>query len=99
MKHWLERNVSDSMQCWREIKGRIVALEISSWRCSKQVGQSEKIRKGLFEIDMCFSYSDEDGETLQWCQGTVIRVLREKRTYVTIEIKWNKECLREGDRD
>jgi hypothetical protein len=48
---------------------------------------------------MCFCYSDEDGETLQWCQGTVIKVLREDRTYVTIEIKWDKECLREGDRE
>jgi hypothetical protein len=44
----------------------------------------DKICKGSFKIDMCFTYSDEDGETLQWCQGTFIRVLREERTYVTV---------------
>ncbi len=48
---------------------------------------------------MCFSYGDEDGEILQWCQGTVIRILREEATYVTVKIKWDKECLREGDRE
>ncbi len=58
-----------------------------------------KIQKGSFKIDMCFSYSDEDGETLQWWQGTVIRVMREERTYVTVEVKWDKVCLREGDRE
>ena len=58
-----------------------------------------KIWKGLFKIDICFSYSDEDGEILQWCQGSVIRILREKRTYVTVEIKWDKVCLREGGRE
>jgi hypothetical protein len=48
---------------------------------------------------MCFSYGDEDGEILQWCQGAVIRVLREDRTYAIVEIKWDKECFREGDRE
>jgi hypothetical protein len=48
---------------------------------------------------MCFSYGDEDGEILQWCQRTVKRILREETTYVTVEIKWDKECLREGDRE
>ncbi len=48
---------------------------------------------------MCFSYGDEDGEILQWCQGIVIRILREETTYVTVKIKWDKECLREGDRE
>jgi hypothetical protein len=45
------------------------------------------------------TYGDEDGEILQWCQGTVLRILQEGRTYVTVEIKWDKECLREGDRE
>ncbi len=27
------------------------------------------------------------------------RILREERTYVTVEIKRNKKCLREGDRE
>jgi hypothetical protein len=31
----------------------------------------DKICMGSFKINMCFSYGDEDGEILQWCQGTV----------------------------
>jgi hypothetical protein len=45
------------------------------------------------------TYGDEDGEILQSCERTVLRRLREERTYVTVEIKWDKECLREGDRE
>ncbi len=39
-----------------------------------------KIWKGSFKIDMCFTYGDEDKEILQWCQGTAIKILREERT-------------------
>jgi hypothetical protein len=52
-----------------------------------------------FKIDMCFSYGDKDGKILQWCQGTVGRVLKEENNFVFVEIKWDKECLREGDRE
>ena len=31
------------------------------------------------------------------CQGTVVKVMKEEKTYVTMEIKWDRECLREGD--
>jgi hypothetical protein len=31
------------------------------------------------------------------CQGTVVKVLKEKNTYVTVEIKCDRERLREGD--
>ena len=48
---------------------------------------------------MCFSYGDEDGEILQWCQGTVMRILREERTFVIVQIKWDVKCLREGDNE
>ncbi len=34
---------------------------------------------------------------MQWCQGTVVRVLKEENNFVIVEIKWGKECLREGD--
>ena len=30
---------------------------------------------------------------------TVLKILREEKTSVTVEIKWDKECLREGDRE
>jgi hypothetical protein len=58
----------------------------------------DKICMGSFKIDMCFSYGDEDSEILQWCQGTVARVLKVENKFVILEIKWVKECLREGDR-
>jgi hypothetical protein len=45
------------------------------------------------------TYGDEDGEILQRCHGTVLRILQEERTYVTDKFKWDKECLREGDRE
>jgi hypothetical protein len=45
------------------------------------------------------TYGDEDGEILQWRQGTVPRTLQEERTYVTVETKWDNKCLREGDRE
>ena len=54
----------------------------------------DKIWVGSFKIDMCFAYGDEDGEVLQlqWCQGTVLKILREEKISVTVEIKWDKEC-------
>ena len=71
---------------------QLMEMQQTSWAI-------DKIQKGSFKIDMCFSYGDKDGEILQWCQGTVIRILREETTYLTVEIKWDKECLREGDRE
>ena len=51
----------------------------------------DKIRTGLFTTDMCFSYGDEDGEILQWCQGTVMRILKEERTFAIVQIKWDEK--------
>ena len=56
----------------------------------------DKIHRGLFKIDMCFSCGDDGGDVLQWCQGTVA-VLKEENNHVTVRIKWDRECLREGD--
>ncbi len=50
----------------------------------------DKIRTGSFKVDMCFSYGDEDGEILQWCQGTVMRILKEERTFAIVQIKWDE---------
>jgi len=46
---------------------------------------------------MCFSYGDEDGEILQWRQGTVMNILKDAQTFFIVQIKWDKKCLREGD--
>ncbi len=69
---------------------QLMEMQQTSWAI-------DKVRKGLFRIDMCFSYGDKDGDILQCCQGTVIKVLKEEKTFVTIQIKWDKECLKEGD--
>jgi hypothetical protein len=81
----------------REMSGfgdQLMEMQQTSWAI-------DKIWVGSFKIDMCFAYDDEDGEVLQlqWCQGTVLKILREEKTSVTVEIKWDKECLREGDRE
>jgi hypothetical protein len=47
----------------------------------------DKICMGSFKINMCFSNGDKDGEILQWCQGTVVRVLKEENNFVIVEIK------------
>jgi len=57
----------------------------------------DKIHRGSFKIDMCFSYGDDDSDVVQWCQGTVVKLLKEEKIYVTVEIKWDRECLREGN--
>ncbi len=33
---------------------------------------------------------------IQWCQGTVMKILKEAQTFVVVHIKWDKKCLREG---
>jgi hypothetical protein len=71
---------------------QLMEMQQTSWAI-------DKIRLGSFKIDMCFSYGDEDGEILQWCQGTVMKILKEERTFVTVKIKWDKKCLREGDNE
>jgi hypothetical protein len=72
----------------REISGfgdQLMEIQQTSWAV-------DKIRAGSFKIDMCFAYGDKDGEVevLQWCQGTVLKILQEEKTSVTVEIKWDK---------
>jgi hypothetical protein len=50
-----------------------------------------------FRIEKLFEYSEIDGTTyLDWCHGEVISVNGDKIKYATI--KWDKDCLRPGDR-
>jgi hypothetical protein len=78
----------------REMSGfgdQLMEMQQTSWAI-------DKTWKGPIKIDMCFAYGDKDSESLQWCQGTVLKILREEKTYVNVEIKWDIECLREGER-
>ena len=56
----------------------------------------EAIKSGRFNIDMLFIYGE--GE-LSWCQGVVTKVLKETRTVLKVEVKWNKDCVRTGEMD
>ena len=72
-------------------------LVINSWRCSKQVGQLIRFTRDHLKLICASAMGGDDGGVLQWCQGTVVKVLKEEKNYVTVEIKWDGECLREGD--
>ncbi len=41
--------------------------------------------------------NNQNSEHMLVCQGTVVEVLKEENTYVTVEIKWDRECLRERE--
>jgi hypothetical protein len=58
----------------------------------------DRIRKGGFKIDMCFSYTEEGQSLLQWCQGvvTVKKDKTEKYNYLDVEVKWNEEFVESG---
>jgi len=71
---------------------QLMEMQQTSWAI-------DKIRLGSFKIDMCFSYGDDDGEILEWCQGKVMKLLKEERTFAIVQIKWDKKCLREGDNE
>ena len=53
------------------------------------------LRKGPFKIDMCFEYTEDGEVVLQWCQGTVVKLLRdkEKSNYIIVKDKWNDEVV------
>ncbi len=64
---------------------QLMEMQQTSWAI-------DKIRIGSFKIDMCFSYGNEDGEILQLCQGTVMRILKEERTFDIVQIKWMRSA-------
>ncbi len=52
------------------------------------------IRKGNWRIDMCFEYTEEGKTILQWCQGTVLKVIKEDKYYIVIEVQWDGKFVR-----
>ena len=44
-------------------------------------------------------YNDDSNDILQWCQGTISRIVREKNNCIWVDVKWDKECLKQGDAD
>ena len=55
----------------------------------------KSLRTSGFKIDKLFEYDDDE---LQWCQGKVTGFISEsKNKHVIVKVKWNKECLKEGD--
>ena len=59
-------------------------LAINSWRCCKQAGQSIRFAGDHLKL-ICASGM------------AMMKILKEEKKYVTVEIKWDRECLREGD--
>ena len=48
----------------------------------------EWIRNGTFEkTDMCFEMTDVGETILQWCQGTVIELVKDKETLKYMDLK------------
>ncbi len=76
LKAMLERDRREDS----EFGNQLMEMQQTSWAI-------DKICRGSFKIDMCFSYGDDDGDVLQWCQGTVVKVLKDEKIYVTVEIK------------
>ena len=51
-----------------------------------------------FRIEMMFLYNDENGESLtNWYHGTVNKVLNKKTN--SVKVKWDCECLGDGDKE
>eukprot|EP00957_Ditylum_brightwellii_P109605 8359894-Ditylum_brightwellii.AAC.1 len=50
-----------------------------------------------FNIETCFSYPSEDGnQCLGWYNGIVTQIINAKQS--SVEIKWNKDCIGEKDK-
>ena len=72
---------------------QLMEMQETSWAIEKN---SNWIM--IFKLDLCFLYYNDDcNDILQWCQGTIIKVVKEKGTFVVVEVKWEEECLKPGD--
>ena len=56
----------------------------------------DKMGRGSFRIDMCFDYTEGGESILQWCQGTVTKMLKEDKYNMTMEIKWDEKFVEKG---
>ena len=58
----------------------------------------EVLQLASFNIDKLFEYNEGDEYVLQWCQGTVKKLSREKaNTHDIVVVEWKDNCLKEGD--
>ena len=58
----------------------------------------ELLRAGKFKIDKLFEYKVGQEVTLQWCQGTVVKIIKEKiDAHIVVEVEWDKDYLTDGD--
>lgn len=60
----------------------------------------QKIKKG-FKIDVLFIRSDEGDDYPMWSQGVVDKLIcksvSEESSFVKVDIKWNADCVMEGE--
>ena len=60
----------------------------------------ELLQEGGFKIDKLFEYKVGQEASLQWCQGTVVKILKEKEDcFFIVEVEWDKECVSDGDQN
>ena len=62
----------------------------------------ERIRNGTFKkLDMCFSYEHDGEKMLQWCQGEITEVVKDKErnNYMVVKVTWDKDSVKEGESD
>ena len=60
----------------------------------------ERIRNGTFKkLDMCFSYEHDGEKMLQWCQGEITEVVKDKErnNYMVVKVTWNKDSVNPGE--
>ena len=69
-------------------------MDINEWKCRKIAGHWNVLGTGtLKKIDICFEMTDVGETILQWCQGTVIELVKDKETlkYMDLKIRWNED--------
>ena len=77
----IERNILEDIG----YGDQLIEMQENSWPL-------ERIRNGIFEkIDMCFEMDDTGETILQWCQGTVVELVKgkEQQKYIDLKIKWD----------
>jgi hypothetical protein len=63
-------------------------MQQNSWK----VFEKQKIKMEPFKIEMLFEYKEPGGELdYNWCQGVVVKLIRQNDKSAVVEIKWNND--------
>jgi len=68
---------------------------LQDYQGSVSIFKNEELKKTPFRIDMLFDYGDEG---LNWAQGNVVELVKEKSKNIWIvKIEWDEKCVMEGE--